>query len=162
MTSSQSSLTETRTEHAPARVLDQMNSVLPESDWRKIIDGQKIWFRVAGDSMYPTLKADDSVLVEPFQAEPIAGTVVVFQQDNYLVVHRYKSGGVIQGDNRLDPDPAVNLENIIGTVRMFRRNGCVYHLSTFMPWQTRGRRILLRMKRCYKKGIRCFLRRLAA
>ena len=56
------------------------------------------WARVVSNSMYPTIKRDDQVLVEKALPEKIRfGDIVVFRRNGMLVIHRIigkcKSGG---------------------------------------------------------------------
>jgi translation initiation factor 2 gamma subunit (eIF-2gamma) len=50
---------------------------------------QPLWFRVASNSMLPLLRKDDSVYIEPAQAEDIRiGDIAAFETSSGLVIHR--------------------------------------------------------------------------
>ncbi len=50
---------------------------------------EPLWFRVASNSMFPLLRKDDSVYIEPAQAQDIRiGDIAAFETSSGLVIHR--------------------------------------------------------------------------
>ena len=51
--------------------------------------GQSLWFRVASNSMYPLLRRDDTVFIQPASAKDIrAGDIAAFEAGDSLIIHR--------------------------------------------------------------------------
>ncbi len=91
--------------------------------------GQALWFRVASNSMFPLLRRNDTVYVQPATANDIrVGDIAAFESVDNLVIHRIvhiqQTGSAIQllqmSDVELLPswvkEPAV-----VGKVIMIRR-----------------------------------------
>jgi hypothetical protein len=87
----------------------------------------------AGDtSMLPLLRGGDAVLAAPWSAPPRIGELLVFRQQDYLVVHRCLGGARTsdgapclrtRGDARSELDPPVLAERVVARVRAIRRAG---------------------------------------
>jgi hypothetical protein len=87
----------------------------------------------AGDtSMIPLLRGGDAVLASPWSGPPRSGELLVFRQQDYLVVHRClgrarTSDGSpclrTRGDARSELDPPVLAERVVARVRAVRRAG---------------------------------------
>jgi len=89
-------------------------------------------------SMAPLLGTGDAVWVVPLPADPRVGEVLVFRQQEYLVVHRYlgravTSGGTpclrTRGDRRNRLDPPLPPTLVRGRVAAVRRRGAWSDLS---------------------------------
>ena len=100
-----------------------------------------VWVDVKGASMEPSLVDGDRVLVEPLGAgvEPYRGEVVLARLASSLVIHRVVtvSDGVAvtKGDARVDVDPPVRLDGVLGRVVQVRPS-----------WRGRTRRHLRRAR----------------
>ncbi len=140
----------------------QIRTQLNNQDWRSLISAHPLWFQVNGDSMWPTLKNGDRVFIEPLTEEPRSGMPVVIWQKDRLLVHRYEGRNITCGDNRLAPDPPFTDEQLIGTVRKYRRGGCVCQLSSRVPWRVQWRKNRFRLRRFLKLGIRAGWRTVTA
>ena len=98
---------------------------------------------VAGDrSMEPTLYGGDAVLAVPLTGEPARGNILVFRQNDDLVVHRFlgpakdRSGAPClrtRGDGRGELDPPLSRENVRAKVVALRRAGTWRTLEGAMP-----------------------------
>lgn len=91
--------------------------------------GQSLWFRVASNSMYPLLRRDDTVFIQPASAKDIrVGDIAAFESANSLIIHRIvhtqqtaDSLRLLQmSDVELLPS-WVNEEVVVGKVVMVRR-----------------------------------------
>jgi signal peptidase I len=82
--------------------------------------------RVSGGSMDPALRDGDVVLIERLQRCQ-RGDVVVAKLDGRIVMHRVVSVDTdrvqLRGDNRVECDPPIALEDVIGRVTRVERDG---------------------------------------
>jgi signal peptidase len=82
--------------------------------------------RVGGGSMEPALRDGDVVLIERLERCQ-RGDVVVAKLDGRIVMHRVVSVGAdrvqLRGDNRVECDPPIALEDVIGRVTRVDREG---------------------------------------
>lgn len=113
--------------------------------WRAIIREAPLPFEVTGDSMYPTLRRGDRIIIEPLDRSPRPGEIVVFLR-RQLVSHRFLGGERCRGDNFLDPDPPVPPDRIVGVARYRLRDGRQTALSRRMPLAARAHRLYLRAR----------------
>jgi signal peptidase len=125
-----------------------------------------VHLRVAGSSMIPILWPGDLVFVRPCdfsQLEP--GMVIVFRQNERLVIHRiirWEHGAVVtRGDARARLDGPVDREDVIGRVDEVLRNGKPVDLNG-SPRQTFTASMLRRSEVYTRLYLRCssMLRRL--
>ena len=60
-------------------------------------DGYKVSFNAPGHSMYPTILANESVVVEPVEPSTVhKGDIVLYRSNGSLIAHRVM--GVVKGD----------------------------------------------------------------
>jgi len=88
--------------------------------------GHAVQFRARGDSMYPVIRDDDLLHVEPSQ--PIArGDVVLVLAERGLTAHRVISRRgttlVTRGDNAPAPDDPCDAAQVLGKVLYAERDG---------------------------------------
>lgn len=97
-------------------------------------EGEKIRLRVNGDSMYPTIRRGDVLIVQRTAPGDIhLGDVVTVQRENDWVTHRLiaitpagdgkSTTWTTKGDNMLFADPPVEPQAVIGRVVGVERNG---------------------------------------
>lgn len=89
--------------------------------------GQPHWHKVAGISMWPTLKRGDRVLVAPRAENLAVGDVVVVRIGKRVLVHRVVERSACgrvttRGDFNTVPDPSVRIEQVVGRVVRVERN----------------------------------------
>ena len=75
-----------------------MNNISPQASTvaslyiEALRHNEPLWFRVASNSMLPLLRKDDSVYIEPAQAQDIRiGDIAAFETSSGLVIHRIVS-----------------------------------------------------------------------
>ena len=97
-----------------------------------IKNGHAVQTLASGYSMFPFLRKGDLLTVEPVSMDKIKrGDVVVFESEEKWIAHRVISISnflntielTLRGDTRLHKDPIVHLENYVGKVVGFKRNG---------------------------------------
>ena len=126
--------------------------------WRQLVASGEFWFRVASDSMAPTLLPGDEVLVLPLERQPRRGEVIVFLHGDHLVVHRCRGGASFRGDGRIAPDPPVAAEQVVGMAVAGRRDRREWPLADSLPWPTRAARVRLRCSRSLRLCLRILAR----
>jgi ATP-binding cassette subfamily B protein len=93
-------------------------------------DNHQLSFSMRGNSMYPTLKADDVGIVEKCSSADLKiGDIIVFKQNGKLIAHRLISivveNGiyllVAKGDKNLHKDQPFTVEALVGKVCSFQR-----------------------------------------
>ncbi|MFB1480682.1 S24/S26 family peptidase [Corallococcus sp. RDP092CA] len=123
-----------------------------------VIDGLR-WIPVAGDSMWPSLRAGDVAEVEPLVEPPRPGEVVLARFDSSLVLHRVRwcDGQVcsLRGDNGGAEDPPLPLVRILGRARRVRRGGALLEMDR---WDV-GPRRLGRWRATLKRRVAAWLGR---
>jgi len=91
--------------------------------------GQSLWFRVASNSMYPLLRRNDTVFIQPISGKDIrVGDIGAFAASDSLIIHRIvhiqQTAGSLRllqmSDVELLPS-WVNDEAVVGKVVMVRR-----------------------------------------
>lgn len=106
-----------------------------------VIDGPR-WIPVAGDSMWPSLRAGDVAEVEPLVEAPRPGEVVLARFESSLVLHRVRwcdgSLCALRGDNGGLEDPPLPLVRILGRARRVRRGGALLEMDR---WDVGPRRL---------------------
>lgn len=89
-------------------------------------------FRVTGWSMFPTIRPEDVLVVEPATSTDIsAGDIVLYENGRQLVAHRVLTkvtspAGVTiqtQGDAVAAADAPVSVGSVLGRVSYIQRNG---------------------------------------
>lgn len=70
----------------------------------QLAEGKPVWMTFGGDSMLPTLRASDAILLQPLDdTPPRVGEVLLFHNNGQRVVHRLVSRKgdtyILQGDN---------------------------------------------------------------
>lgn len=79
--------------------------------------------------MWPSLRAGDVAGVEPLEAPPRPGEVVLARFPHALVVHRVRACEgdtcLLRGDNSRAEDPPLASARVMGRVRLVRRGGVV-------------------------------------
>jgi|SoiMethySBSTD1v2_1073268.scaffolds.fasta_scaffold45136_2 hypothetical protein len=95
--------------------------------------GSAVLTIVASDrSMEPTLYGGDAVLAVPLEGDPVRGDILVFRQNDDLVVHRFLGPARApdgapclrtRGDGRAELDPALFRANVRARVAALRRAG---------------------------------------
>lgn len=88
--------------------------------------GHAVQFRVHGDSMYPVIRENDLLHVEP--GRPIArGDVILVRAPRGLTAHRViaRNGTTLitRGDNAPAPDDPIEESQVLGTVVFALRDG---------------------------------------
>ncbi|MFP2900127.1 PqqD family peptide modification chaperone [Corallococcus sp. 4LFB] len=97
---------------------------------------------MAGDSMWPSLRAGDVAEVEPLVEAPRPGEVVLARFESSLVLHRVRwcdgSFCALRGDNGGAEDPPLPLFRILGRARRVRRGGALLDVER---WDVGPRRV---------------------
>jgi hypothetical protein len=91
--------------------------------------GKQSKFSVIGNSMYPFLLPDDTLLIAHGCGQVHPGELLAFRRGKTLVVHRllqiYKDGSVmtllLKGDNCDQPDPIILADQVVGRVDAIQR-----------------------------------------
>ncbi|MBI2153259.1 MAG: hypothetical protein HYU24_06070 [Candidatus Rokubacteria bacterium] len=101
--------------------------------------GERLWVREASASMLPLVRPGDELLLAPLGGRRIgAGTLIAYERDAELVIHRVVaasgSGVVTKGDALASPDPLVPWERVVARVVALRGlAGRLVNLEAF-PW----------------------------
>src|SRR5439155_21245391 len=67
-----------------------------------IRQGQPLWFRVASNSMFPLIRVDDTVYIQPTSANEIhVGEIAAFETSAGLMIHRIVNSQQTEGTVRL-------------------------------------------------------------
>jgi signal peptidase I len=111
--------------------------------------GHAVRFRATGHSMYPIIRHDDFLLVEPAKTF-IRGQVVLVLAERGLTAHRViavKDGAVVtRGDNAPDADAAVDPGRVLGVVTHAERNGTTRRVTALAGLALRLRRLVERLR----------------
>lgn len=123
---------------------------------------QPLWFRVASNSMLPLLRKDDSIYIEPAQAEDIRiGDIAAFETSSGLVIHRIVAIEQMHETSRLlqmsdvEVLPAwVKQEAIVGRVITVRRQKYQLDLQhTIAKWCGKVTAVIRYQLYKYKKNV---------
>jgi hypothetical protein len=104
-----------------------------------------ISFRAAGDSMYPSIRDGESIIVSPLHGDRIVrGDVLLCRHGDRFLAHRVvELSGVgpervvrLRGDAKRDCDAPVAESSVIGKVVSVRRDGRTISLSGRWAWDT--------------------------
>jgi signal peptidase I len=107
-------------------------------------EGEAI-FRVTGESMSPQIRINDLVKIRnvPFQ-DITCGDIVVFQQGNEYITHRYlemqEDHFLTRGDKRVLPDPLIHKNQFTGMVVEIKRSERIFDLLQ-PQWVNYNRRL---------------------
>jgi signal peptidase I len=97
-----------------------------------------ICFRAGGQSMYPSIRDGESIIVAPVNTDRIVrGDVLLYRHGNRVLAHRVVDlSGVglqrvvrLRGDAKRDCDAPVGVSSVIGQVTAVRREGRTIPLS---------------------------------
>lgn len=94
--------------------------------------GNSVELPASGYSMFPTLRPGDLVIVKPFEKEalPNPGTVVIYEENNSLVMHRLiriqknDQGDLLfitRGDSLSTVDNQWKLDQLVGVAQQYKR-----------------------------------------
>jgi signal peptidase I len=108
----------------------------------------QVHLRVSGTSMVPSLWSGDVLTICPVKlTDVVAGDVVVFSRDSFLITHRVirtcASALITRGDSLPFPDSSVSEDELLGRVVSILRNGRRIDPSPAW-WQRAGGWILRR------------------
>lgn len=124
---------------------------LDAAQWRRVLAEAPLLFEVMSNSMVPTFRAGERVLIRPLaEQEPRCGQVLAYLRGT-LVTHRYLGGGVCRGDNALTQDSTVAPEDMVGIIAGVERNDRVLPLGDGMPLRTKLHRLRV-LARGYLQG----------
>lgn len=129
--------------------------------------GHSVELPSTGYSMFPTLKPGDSVVVKPMTAGefPKPGSVVVYIENNVLVMHRLveinnnDSGNqmlITRGDSGRESDKPWHQEQLIGMAISYKRRRKEHSIKTFTPGACRylfNHRLLWVFNKVMLKGV---------
>ena len=94
-------------------------------------DGYKVNFSAPGHSMYPTIMANETIMVEPVDPGTVRlGDIILYRTNGRLLAHRVIgieneiNDFVLRGDASLTCDEPVKSDQILGKVISIERNGC--------------------------------------
>jgi signal peptidase I len=105
--------------------------------------GNSVELTASGYSMFPTLKNGDRVIVRPLNRGevPESGSIIVFQDNTGLVIHRVIEKQVIEpgnyvfttrGDSRRMNDTPVEITRVLGIAVRFRRGTKEYKIKNYV------------------------------
>lgn len=106
-----------------------------------LLAGYSIRFNAVGDSMLPLIRDGDLVIVEAIKTDRLRkGEIVYYQNDQgHCLLHRIIRQRTITGrlelqvqaDNNLKPDGWISVEQVMGRLNRFCRNGEWVCLESF-------------------------------
>ena len=143
--------------------------MFPELVTDLLRNGYKVSFSAPGHSMYPTILANETLVVEPLvPLEVHKGDIVLYRSNGSLIAHRVKGvvrDGrtkefstlltsfcfILRGDAARTPDEPVSAEQVLGKVISVERNGNIINpyglrhklASRVHRWTARLKRHLL-------------------
>jgi signal peptidase I len=115
--------------------------MLPELVTDLLRNGYKVSFSAPGHSMYPTILANETLVVEPVEPLDVhKGDIVLYRSNGNLIAHRVKGvvrdgktkeystllrslSFILRGDAARTPDEPVTSEQVLGKVISVERNG---------------------------------------
>jgi signal peptidase I len=106
--------------------------------------GNSVELPAKGYSMFPTFLPGSRVIIKPLASEtlPVPGSVVVFQNNNALVMHRMteitrdNNGNQIFitcGDSMIEPDKPLIRQQILGIAVICKSAKREYPVRTYLP-----------------------------
>jgi signal peptidase len=114
--------------------------MFPELITELLQDGYNVNFSAPGHSMYPTIIANENILVAPIDPAAVRmGDIILYRSNGSLIAHRvtlinkmnndaintYPDWSfILKGDASATFDEPVKDEQIIGKVISIERNGC--------------------------------------
>jgi len=114
--------------------------MFPELITELLKDGYNVNFSAPGHSMYPTIMANEKILVAPIDPTAVRmGDIILYRANGRLVAHRValikkmKNDAInpdsdwsfiLKGDASPTCDQPVKVEQILGKVISIERNGC--------------------------------------
>jgi len=114
--------------------------MFPELITDLLQDGYSVNFSAPGHSMYPTIMANENILVTPIDPAAVRmGDIILYRTNGSLIAHRvtlinkmnndaihtYPDWSfILKGDASATYDEPVKDEQIIGKVISIERNGC--------------------------------------
>ena len=125
--------------------------------------GQSIRFRAPGRSMYPTIKEEETITVQPMAPSAIKmGDIILYRLEGIVIAHRVvriergedgDSRFILRGDASSDPDEPVEPAQVLGKVVSVERGGhsidlCSRNakmLRTAYVWASRLKRWIIRI-----------------
>ncbi len=103
-------------------------------------DGYPIRFRASGQSMKPTIKDGEIIIIEPVNAENInRGDIILCRMERGVIAHRVMAieheGSkqprfILRGDSATSDDQAIAASDILGRVVGVERGGRAVNLSS--------------------------------
>ena len=127
--------------------------------------GTKVRLRLSGNSMFPTIRANDTGIVAPISDIDLKiGRVVVFASNGRWIAHRLVSIRqdaerkvfIAQGDSVPKADKPICEEDIVGIIETVERKGITLHLST--PKAIRRAWLMVKFRPILQTAIRFFLK----
>ena len=115
--------------------------MFPELITELLKDGYNVNFSAPGHSMYPTIMANENILVAPIDPAAVRmGDIILYRTNGSLIAHRVtlinkmNHNGIntypdwsfiLKGDASATYDEPVKDEQVLGKVISIERNGCV-------------------------------------
>jgi signal peptidase len=108
--------------------------------------GCRVRFRPGGQSMHPTIKDGEAILVEPANPAQIKrGDIILYRFERGVIAHRVKNipssdTFITRGDSSFTDDQPVPLNDVLGRVVAVERNGrAVALVGQAARWRRIGR-----------------------
>ena len=114
--------------------------MFPELIIELLQDGYSVNFSAPGHSMYPTIMANEKILVAPIDPAAVrTGDIILYRSNGSLIAHRVTLikkmnpdaistnpdwSFILKGDASATCDKPVKVEQILGKVMAIERNGC--------------------------------------
>ena len=114
--------------------------MFPELITELLQDGYQVNFSAPGHSMYPTIMANEKILVAPIDPTAVRmGDIILYRANGSLIAHRVRLikkmntdavnaypdwSFILKGDASPVYDEPVKVEQILGKVISIERNGC--------------------------------------
>jgi signal peptidase I len=114
--------------------------MFPELITELLQDGYQVNFSAPGHSMYPTIMANEKILVAPIDPTAVRmGDIILYRANGSLIAHRVRLikkmhndavntypdwSFILKGDASPICDAPVKVEQILGKVISIERNGC--------------------------------------
>ncbi len=111
---------------------------------------------VNGESMLPTLRPGDRILIEPLaEKDARRGEVIAVRRDNICITHRLigrdRRGWYTQGDHARGVDPPFEWRAVLGKVKYVQRGDQGFELAytRWGAWKSSWNWFVYRAKRLY-------------